>query len=124
MRVSSPSFFTVKETGDCPVESVLRFWWRLVGTTSPVTGSSLSEYSDNEDEKTGEIIPTGKSGRKKGISGQKEDAGSMEPITEYIRVIEEKDALVRDLKAENRVLKKERQEILQMLNELCRKLTD
>ena len=48
----------------------------------------------------------------------------MEPITEYIRVIEEKDALVRDLKAENRVLKKERQEILQMLNELCRKLTD
>ena len=76
------------------------------------------------DEKTGEIIPTGKSGRKKGVSGQKEDAGSMEPITEYIRVIEEKDALVRELKAENRVLKKERQEILQMLNELCRKLTD
>ena len=49
---------------------------------------------------------------------------SPEPITEYIKVIEEKDALIRDLKAENKALKKERQEILQTLNELCRKLAD
>lgn len=76
------------------------------------------------DEKTGEIIPTGKSGRKKGVSGQKEEDGSPEPITEYIRVIEEKDTLIRELKAENKALKKEKQDILQTLNELCRKLTD
>ena len=76
------------------------------------------------DEKTGEVIPTGKSGRKKGTSAQTEDVGSPEPITEYIKVIEEKDALIRDLKVENMALKKEKQEILQTLNELCRKLTD
>lgn len=76
------------------------------------------------DEKTGEIIPTGKSGRKKGTSVQQEEAGSPEPITEYIRVIEEKDALIRDLKAANKALEKEKQEILQTLNELCRKLTN
>ena len=76
------------------------------------------------DEKTGEIIPTGKSGRKKGLSVQKEETASPEPITEYIRVIEEKDALIRELKAENRALKKEKQEILQTLDGLCRKLAD
>lgn len=75
-------------------------------------------------DENGEVIPTGKSGRKKGTSGQKEDSVSPEPITEYIRVIEEKDALLRGLKAENKALKKERQEILQALNELSRKLTD
>ena len=76
------------------------------------------------DEKTGEIVPTGKSGRKKGTSAAKEEAASSEPITEYIKAIEEKEALIRDLKAENKALKKEKQEILQTLNELCRKLTD
>ncbi len=73
------------------------------------------------DEATGEIIPTGKSGRKKGSSAQRDDAPSPEPITEYIRAIEEKDAQIRDLKAENKALKKEKQEILRTLNELCRK---
>lgn len=76
------------------------------------------------DEETGEIIPTGKSGRKKGTAVQNDEIHSPEPITEYIKVIEEKDALIRDLKAENKALKKERQEILQTLNELCRKLAD
>ena len=75
-------------------------------------------------DENGEVIPTGKSGRKKGSSAQKEDTVFPEPITEYIRVIEEKDALIRDLKAENKALKKERQEILQTLNELSSKLTD
>ena len=76
------------------------------------------------DEETGEIIPTGKSGRKKGTAVKSDDAPSLEPITEYIRVIKEKDALIRDLKAENKALKKEKQEILQTLNELCRKMAD
>jgi len=76
------------------------------------------------DEKTGEIIPTGKSGRKKSVPGEKAGSGASEPITEYIRVIEEKDDLIRNLKAENRALKKERQEILQTLNELCGRLVD
>ncbi len=76
------------------------------------------------DEETGEIVPTGKSGRKKGTAGRENESLSPEPITEYIRAIEEKDALIRDLKAENKALRKERQEILQTLNELCRKMTD
>lgn len=76
------------------------------------------------DEKTGEIIPTGKSGRKKGISVQKEETASPEPITEYIRVIEEKDALIRELKAENKVLKKAKQEILQSLEALCHRMAE
>ena len=79
---------------------------------------------EEEDEETGEIIPTGKSGRKKGTAVQGSDAPSPEPITEYIRVIEEKDALIRGLRAENKALKKEKQEILQALNELCRKMAD
>lgn len=54
------------------------------------------------DEKTGEIVPTGKSGRKKGSAGTADTAPVSEPITEYIRVIEEKEALIRELKAENR----------------------
>lgn len=76
------------------------------------------------DETTGEIIPTGKSGRKKGASGPTEDALPAEPITGYIQAIEEKDAQIRELKAENRALKKEKQEILQALNDLCRKLAE
>ena len=74
------------------------------------------------DEATGEIVPTGKSGRKKGASGQEE--ATPEPITGYIRAIEEKDAQIRELKAENKALKKERQEILQALHELCKKMAD
>ena len=76
------------------------------------------------DEATGEIIPTGKRGRKKGSSGKTDEASSPEPITEHIRVIEEKDALIRDLKEENKTLRKEKQEILQALNDLCRKMTE
>lgn len=76
------------------------------------------------DEETGEIVPTGKSGRKKG--GQKTGGAepAPEPITEYVRIIEEKEALIRDLKAENNALKKEKQEILQQLEEVCRKMKD
>lgn len=76
------------------------------------------------DEATGEIIPTGKRGRKKGSSGKPDEASSPEPITEYIRVIEEKDALIRELKAENKVLKKAKQEILQSLEALCHRIAE
>lgn len=76
------------------------------------------------DEETGEIVPTGKSGRKKGTISPGDKSVSREPVTEYVRVIEEKDALIRDLKAENKTLKKEKQEILQALNELCQRMAD
>ena len=74
------------------------------------------------DEETGEIIPTGKSGRKK-VSGRKqEENGSLEPITEYIQAIAEKDEQIRMLKAENRALLKEKQDILKTLEALCQRL--
>lgn len=73
------------------------------------------------DDATGEIIPTGKSGRRKEFSETGDKSLAPEPITEYIRTIEEKNALIRDLKAENRALKKEKQYILQSLWELWQK---
>ena len=73
------------------------------------------------DEKTGEIVPTGKSGRKKGSA---DTAPASEPIAEYVRVMEEKDALIRELKAENKALKKEKQEILQSLEALCHRMAE
>lgn len=76
------------------------------------------------DEETGEIIPTGKSGRKKGSRPKQEENGSPEPITEYIRAIAEKDEQIRSLKAENRALLKEKQDILKTLEALCQRLTD
>ena len=76
------------------------------------------------DDQTGEIVPTGKSGRKKGPAGAGNTPTASEPITEYIRVIEEKDALIRDLKAENKALKKAKQDILQSLEMLCQRMSD
>ena len=76
------------------------------------------------DEETGEIIPTGKSGRKKGSSQKQEENGSPEPITGYIQAIAEKDEQIRSLKAENRTLLKEKQDILKTLQDLCQRLTD
>lgn len=76
------------------------------------------------DEETGEIIPTGKSGRKKGSSRKQEENDSPEPITEHIRVIAEKDEQIRLLKAENRALIKEKQEVLKALETLCQRLSD
>ena len=76
------------------------------------------------DEETGEIIPTGKSGRKKGSGRKPEENGSPEPITEYIRIIAEKDEQIRLLKAENRTLVREKQDILKTLETLCQRLAD
>ena len=76
------------------------------------------------DEETGEIIPTGKSGRKKGSLRKQEENDSPEPITEHIRAIAEKDEQIRLLKAENRALLKEKQDILKALEALCQRLAD
>lgn len=75
------------------------------------------------DEDTGEIVPTGKSGRKKGSGRKQEENGSPEPITEHIRLIAEKDEQIRLLKAENRALIKEKQEALKTLEALCQRLS-
>ena len=77
------------------------------------------------DEATGEIIPTGKSGRKK--TAPEEVVGITEastPITDLVNLLAEKDAIISSLKAENAALKKEKQEILKSLEMLCQKLSD
>jgi len=77
------------------------------------------------DEVTGEIIPTGKSGRKK--TAHKEAVKITEastPITDQINLLVEKDAIIRSLKAENAALKKEKQEILKSLEMLYQKWSD
>lgn len=76
------------------------------------------------DEETGEIVPTGKSGRKK--SDRKETAQNNPPVpdTHYIRIITEKEEQIRALKAENKVLLDQKQDILQTLKALCQKLSD
>ena len=70
------------------------------------------------DEETGEVIPTGKSGRKKSSEKEAEENNSPEPATEYIRAIAEKEEQIRTLKAENRALLKEKQDILKTLEAL------
>lgn len=74
------------------------------------------------DEATGEIIPTGKSGRKKTIP-KKAVVISEEstPITDQINLLSEKDEIIRSLKAENASLKKEKQEMLKSLEMLFQK---
>lgn len=74
------------------------------------------------DEATGEIIPTGKSGRKKTIP-KKAVVTTEEstPITDQINLLTEKDEIIRSLKAENAALKKEKQEMLKSLEMLYQK---
>ena len=73
------------------------------------------------DDETGEIIPTGKSGRKK--SSEKETGENTAPDqrTEYIRVIAEKEG---QIQAENQALHKQKQDILKTLEALCQRLAD
>ena len=74
------------------------------------------------DEATGEIIPTGKSGRKKtAVKKPVEFTEAVTPITDQINLLAEKDAIISSLKAENAVLRKEKQEILKSLEMLCQK---
>ena len=80
---------------------------------------------EKRDEATGEIIPTGKSGRKKTVPKEAgEITKTSAPITEQINLLIEKDAIINSLKAENASLKKEKQEILKSLEMLYRKWSD
>jgi len=77
------------------------------------------------DEETGEIVPTGKRGRTKAgaeapVSGQEPE----NPITGQVRLLAEKNEEIKSLKAENKALLRERQEILKALETLCQKLKD
>jgi hypothetical protein len=74
------------------------------------------------DEATGEIIPTGKSGRRK-IAPMESDVITevSTPITDQIKLLVEKDEIIRSLKTENAALKKEKQEILKSLEILYQK---
>lgn len=74
------------------------------------------------DETTGEIIPTGKSGRKKTIPKKTVViTDEPTPITDQINLLTEKNEIIRSLKAENTALKKEKQEILKSLEMLRQK---
>lgn len=72
------------------------------------------------DEETGEIIPTGKSRRKKEVSDALHPS-EVNPITEQIQLLAEKDAVMKELKAENASLRKEKEAILRMLQDICEK---
>ena len=72
------------------------------------------------DDATGEIIPTGKSGRRKSETAPTEHS-EVNAITGQIQLLQEKDAVIKELKAENAALKKERNEILHMLQTICDK---
>lgn len=72
------------------------------------------------DEATGEIVPTGKSGRKKS-SEEKLNNESSSVITDQVATLAEKDALITELKAEIRQLKKEKQDILNALEAITSK---
>ena len=74
------------------------------------------------DEATGEIVPTGKSGRRK--SSSEAPVSTAEPITKHLEVIEQKDEQIRQLKEEIRTLKKQKQELLGVLENTLRKYTD
>lgn len=74
------------------------------------------------DDKTGEIIPTGKSGRKKPVPKKAaEITEACTPITAHINLLTQKDAIIKSLKAENATLKKEKQEIIKSLEMLYQK---
>lgn len=76
------------------------------------------------DEETGEIIPTGKSGRKKSSKKEAEENGSPKPVTEHIKTIAEKEEQIQALKAENQALLDQKQDILKMLEALCQRLSE
>lgn len=77
------------------------------------------------DDATGEVIPTGKSGRKKAAPKEGiEITEAPTPITDQINLLGQKDAVIRSLKAENATLKKEKQEILESLKMLYQKWSD
>ena len=76
------------------------------------------------DDETGEIIPTGKSGRKKSSKKETGENTAPDQRTEYIRVIAEKEGQIQALKAQNQALHKQKQDILKTLEALCQRLAD
>lgn len=75
------------------------------------------------DEETGEIIPTGKSGRKKSDNKSSEPS-EVKPISEQIELLEKKDEIIKELKSEIAALRKEKAEILKALQAICQKISD
>ena len=74
------------------------------------------------DEATGEIIPTGKSGKKKTACIDTEELSKVpEAITDQVDLLAQKDARISSLEGENRRLIKEKQEILKALEVLLQK---
>jgi len=77
---------------------------KLIGKVDPVTG---------------EIVPTGKSGRKpykqEGVPSDKE------PITEQIAMLAEKDKTITELKSRIRQLEKEKQDMISDFEALLKK---
>ena len=74
------------------------------------------------DETTGEIVPTGKSGRKK--SAETTPETTAEPITKHLEVIAEKDEQIQQLKAQIRQLKRDKQDLIRILEDAVRKYTE
>ena len=74
------------------------------------------------DEVTGEVIPTGKSGKKRFTDKvTQEQQTPSKPMTDQVELLAQKDALIASLKEENRRLIKEKQSILEALNVLLQK---
>lgn len=75
------------------------------------------------DEVTGEVIPTGKSGKKKSADSKvtQEQQTTSKPMADQVELLAQKDALIASLKEENRRLTKEKQAILEALNVLLQK---
>lgn len=74
------------------------------------------------DETTGEIIPTGKSGKKRTADiDTQEPQMAPETITDQVELLAQKDAQISSLREENRRLVKEKQEILSALEVLLKK---
>lgn len=77
------------------------------------------------DKETGEVVPTGKSGRKKNDAEASASTQSMcSPITDQVNILAEKEKEIHILKTENRALLREKDELLKALEGLCQKLKD
>lgn len=73
------------------------------------------------DEETGELIPTDGRGRKRKAAAQK-DAGNDETlISEYQKQLKEKEAVIKQLTAENQQLKKNLSAVLESLHKITDK---
>ena len=76
------------------------------------------------DEETGEIIPTGKGGRRKPVADTSE-AETADTSTDQKSIasdiLAEKDQTIRELREELRVLKAERKEMIAAMEELSRR---